>query len=278
MSIQINSLTYSYNRGLPGEIKALNGINLTIEPGEILSIVGKSGSGKSTLVKHINGLITPQCGSVTVDGITVGESKSELKKLRQKAGLVFQSPEDQIFAENVKAEISFAPRNFGFSEDEITKKVYSAMEALALDKEILERNPFTFSGGYKRKIAIASVLAYSPSYLILDEPTAGMDGEALREVSALLRAEKEKGRGIIHITHDIELALETSDRIAVMDKGSIIFCGAPAEAMEFLCSDRNNIIDIPDVLKISFDLREKKIIKELTHLPDKLAEMLGEKK
>lgn len=277
MSIQINSLSYSYNKGLPNEIKALNCINLTIEPGEILSIAGKSGSGKSTLVKHINGLITPQYGSVTVDGITAGENKTGLRKLREKVGLVFQYPEDQIFAESVKEEISFAPRNFGFSKEEITKKVYSAMEVLGLDREILERNPFTFSGGYKRKIAIASILAYSPSYLILDEPTAGMDGEALREVAAVLKSEKKKGRGIIHITHDIELALETSDRIAVMDKGAIVFCGTPAEAMEFLCSDKNNIIDIPDVLKISADLRKKKIIKELTHLPDKLAEMLGEK-
>ncbi|MEG1642462.1 MAG: ATP-binding cassette domain-containing protein [Synergistaceae bacterium] len=278
MSIYIENLTYAYDKGLPTETSVLHDVSLTVYSGEVLSIVGQTGSGKSTLAKHLNGLIFPQHGKITVDGIEINENCKKINEIRKKVGLVFQYPENQIFAETVKEELLFAPLNFGYTREEANKNINEIINIFKIDKIDLEKNPLTFSGGNKRKIAIASILAYSPKYIIFDEPTAGLDNDAIEDLLCVMKKEKENGVGIIHITHDIELALEISDRIVVLNQGKIVFQGEKNHLMEFLVSDENNILDIPPVLKLSKRLMEKGKISEITDNPYKLSKMIKDKR
>ena len=272
MSLIVRDLSFTYNPGLPTEAAALKNVSFTAEKGEILSIVGHTGSGKSTLAMHLNGLILPQHGEVTVEGMAIKKKSSDLRKIRQTVGLVFQYPEQQIFAETVMEEISFGPSNWGLSSDVLEARVYAAMEMIGLDRSLVSANPFMLSGGEKRRVAIASVLASDPDYLVLDEPAAGLDFNGLSELMSLLRSMSGRGICVIHITHDLELALEISDRILVLSEGALIASGSPSEISEIISNIDVKGLILPDILSLSYELKGKGLTVDITSDPHQLAE------
>jgi len=272
MSLTVNDLSYTYNRGLPTEAAALKGISFEAEKGEILSIVGHTGSGKSTLAMHLNGLIIPQSGEVSVDGMSIKKNSADLRKIRQAVGLVFQYPEQQIFAETVREEISFGPSNWGLSGDVLEERIFAAMDLIGLDRSFAPANPFMLSGGEKRRVAIASVLASDPDYLVLDEPSAGLDFNGLCELTSLLRAMSKNGKCVIHITHDLELALDISDRILIISDGDVTAFGSPLEISEILSDICVKGLILPDILSLSYELKKNGRINKITSDPFELAE------
>ncbi len=234
MIIKINNLSYIYGPNTPFEIKALDDINLEIEEGDFIGLIGHTGSGKSTLVQHLNGLMKPTSGDIFVDGINIVKKDANLKLLRQKVGLVFQYPEHQLFEETVYKDIAFGPKNLGLDKDEIHLRVKEAMEAVGLDYEDLkDRSPFELSGGQKRRVAIAGVIAMKPKVLVLDEPTAGLDphgrDEILGEVKELFQ---NGGITIILVSHSMEDVAKMVDRILVMHNGKIVMDGPTREVFK----------------------------------------------
>ena len=277
MPITVEGLSYKYNIGLPTEERALEDISFTAEEGKITSILGHTGSGKSTLAQHLNGLILPQQGRVAVDGLEV-RSGFGLREIRRAVGLVFQYPESQIFAETIEEELAFAPRNWGRSEDEIKKLVPEAMRMTGLDTSMLKSSPWNISGGQRRRVAIASVLAASPRYLVLDEPTAGLDSTAASGFISLLRGLAESGTGIVYITHDIETALAISDRILILEGGRRVSFERPADTAELLCRRRIKGLVLPELLDLALRLRTAGRISRLAWTPEDLSELLKEEK
>ena len=224
MLIDIKNLDYIYNPNTPFEKKALDNINLQINEGDFIGLIGHTGSGKSTLVQHLNGLMKPTLGKVIIDSINIVEKGASLREIRQKVGLVFQYPEHQLFEESVYKDIAFGPKNLGLKDDEIEKRVRNAMEVVGLDFELLkDRSPFELSGGQKRRVAIAGVIAMKPKVLVLDEPTAGLDpngrDEILDEIEALY---KKEGITIILVSHSMEDVARLVKRILVMDTGKLV--------------------------------------------------------
>lgn len=275
MSIEVKHLFHIYDEKMPTEWPALTDVTFSAESGEIVSIVGHTGSGKSTLAQHLNGLILPQRGEVMVNGIRAAAKTPELREIRSLVGLVFQYPEQQIFAESVEEEISFAPRNWGVTGSALTERVLSAVRSIGLDEALLPQNPFELSGGQKRRVAIASVLAADPKYLVLDEPTAGLDADGVAELVALLNGFRLEGRGIIHITHDIEIALNMSDKIIILADGRIFAQGTPGYVAKTLCRTRIEGLVTPDVLLLSSELYDAGRIPDITWDPWRLASMVG---
>lgn len=275
MSIIVQNLSHIYNPDLPTQWSALENISFTAERSAITSIVGHTGSGKSTLAQHLNGLFTPQSGKVIVGDISIEAKSPLLREVRSAVGLVFQYPEQQIFAETVREEVAFAPRNWGVSGEALEERVCMAMRAMGLEEDMLPRNPFELSGGQKRRVAIASVLAANPQYLVLDEPTAGLDAKGTRELMTLLRNCRSEGRCVVHITHDLELALSMSDKIIVLERGRLFAQGTPLEIAEKLCRESVKGLVLPDVLKLSIALRDAGRISEITWDAAQLAQMLG---
>ena len=256
MSIRVDSLGHVYHPGTPLETKALSGVDLTVEPGTWVAVVGQTGSGKSTLAQHLNALLLPTSGSVEVDGISTTAEASALRMVRRKVGLVFQYPEHQLFAESVLEEMAFGPRNWKFSEEDIRETTTRTMKLLGLPEELLTRSPFQLSGGQKRRLCIASVLAARPDYLVLDEPTAGMDAPGRRERLGLLKGLVKERIGIVHITHDLELALAMAERILVLEKGKTVFCGTPDSLMDELVERPIRGLCLPPILELVSGLRD----------------------
>lgn len=224
MIIDIKNLNFVYNPNTPFESKALNDVNISIEEGEFIGLIGHTGSGKSTLVQHLNGLIKPTSGEIIIDGTNISEKDVKLKTIRQKVGLVFQYPEYQLFEETVFKDIAFGPDNLGLDENEVHKRVKDAMEVVGLDFESLkDRSPFELSGGQKRRVAIAGVIAMKPKVLVLDEPTAGLDphgrDEILGEIQELF---KREGITIILVSHSMEDVAKLVERILVMHQGKVV--------------------------------------------------------
>jgi energy-coupling factor transport system ATP-binding protein len=256
MSIRVDSLGHVYHPGTPLETKALSGVDFTVEPGTWVAVVGQTGSGKSTLAQHLNALLLPTSGSVEVDGISTTAEASALRMVRRKVGLVFQYPEHQLFAESVLEEMAFGPRNWKFSEEDIRETTTRTMKLLGLPEELLTRSPFQLSGGQKRRLCIASVLAARPDYLVLDEPTAGMDAPGRRELLGLLKGLVKERIGIVHITHDLELALAMAERILVLEKGKTVFCGTPDSLMDELVERPIRGLCLPPILELVSGLRD----------------------
>lgn len=275
MSIEVKNLYHVYDEKMPTEWPALTDIAFSAEPGEIVSIVGHTGSGKSTLAQHLNGLIIPQRGEVVVDGISVAAKSQRLREVRRLVGLVFQYPEMQIFAESVEEEISFAPCNWGLIGEDLKTRVNQAVRSIGLDENLLPLNPFHLSGGQKRRVAIASVLAANPKYLVLDEPTAGLDANGSAELVTLIRNIRGNGHSVIHITHDLELALNISDRIIILAGGRIQAQGTPRQTAEYLCRTSVDGLVLPDILSLSFEMRGRGKVTDITWDPICLAEMIG---
>ena len=231
MSIEVKDLNYIYNAGMPGETVALRDVSFDVQDGEILGIIGHTGSGKSTLLQHLNGLIKPASGEVIVDGQCITDGKTKMTEVRRKVGLVFQYPEYQLFEETVAKDVAFGPKNLGMEEPEIEESVKNAVALVGLDyEEIKDMSPFELSGGMKRRVAIAGVIAMGPRILILDEPTAGLDPSAHRDILAMVRRiHDEMGIILIFVSHNMADIAELSDKVIVMSEGTIALSGTPKE-------------------------------------------------
>ncbi len=274
MSIKVDSLCHVYHPGTPLETRALSGVDLLADRGEWVAVVGQTGSGKSTLAQHLNALLLPTSGSVTIDGISTAVESVALREVRRKVGLVFQYPEHQLFAESVREEMAFGPKNWEFPEAEIKRVTIETMALLGLPLELLDRSPFQLSGGQKRRLCIASVLASRPDYLVLDEPTAGMDARGRQELLSLLKCLIKEGLGVVHITHDLELALALADRILVLEKGKTVFCGTPAGLMDELLDRSLRGLRLPPLLELVSGLRDYGYPIPYTVDPETLAALL----
>ncbi|NLD49009.1 MAG: energy-coupling factor transporter ATPase [Clostridiaceae bacterium] len=231
MSIQVKDLTYIYMKGTPFEKKALDNVNLQIEDGEIIGIIGHTGSGKSTLVQHFNGLLKPTSGSVFIDGADISIKGSEA--IRRRVGLVFQYPEHQLFEESVYKDIAFGLQKRGILKEESHSRVIEALRAVGLGEEILDKSPFELSGGQKRRVAIAGILVLEPSVLVLDEPTAGLDPKGRDEIFSLIKGlHRDKGMTVILVSHSMEDIAENVDRVLVMNSGKIQIDGSARTVFE----------------------------------------------
>ena len=231
MSISVRNLNYIYNPGMPGETVALSDVSFDVADGTILGIIGHTGSGKSTLLQHLNGLIKPTSGEVYIDGECITDGKVKMTDIRRKVGLVFQYPEYQLFEETVRKDVAFGPKNLGLNEEEQEARVKKAIGLVGLDyDEVKDVSPFELSGGMKRRAAIAGVIAMDPKILILDEPTAGLDPSAHREILAMVRRiHEEMGIILIFVSHNMADIAEMSDRVMVMSGGKVALEGTPAE-------------------------------------------------
>ena len=231
--IKIENLNYVYQQGMPSQMQALNNINIEIEDGDFVAIIGHTGSGKSTLIQHLNGLIKPSCGKIFINGEDLTDAKTDMKNIRRKVGLVFQYPENQLFEETVYKDIAFGPKNMGLDEEEIKKRVYEAAEIVNLDTELLEKSPFDLSGGQKRRVAIAGVLSMHPQILILDEPTAGLDPKGRDSLLQVLTSLHENLKmTIILVSHSMEDVARVAKKIIVMNKGSVYMHATVAEVFK----------------------------------------------
>jgi energy-coupling factor transport system ATP-binding protein len=231
MSIVLENVSYTYMPGTPYRREALRGIDLVIEPGEFLGIIGHTGSGKSTLVQHLNGLLRPTAGLVKVDGNDLNDKAAEKKRVRQRVGMVFQYPEHQLFEETIFDDVAFGPRNLGLATDEVTQRVESALERVGLPaSEYATRSPFRLSGGQMRRVAIAGVIALQPEYLILDEPSAGLDPRGRDEIfEQILQLYHSTGMAVVLVTHNMEDVARMAKRLIVLNRGRIEFDGRPAD-------------------------------------------------
>lgn len=230
MSIKINHLTQIYGQGTAFEKKALDDINLEIQDGEFIGLIGHTGSGKSTLIQHLNALLVPTSGEVLLNGENIYADKSKLKSIRQRVGLVFQYPEHQLFEMTVYKDVAYGPGNLGLSQEEIDKRVRSAFETVGLGEDIYDKSPFELSGGQKRRAAIAGVLAMEPEVLILDEPTAGLDPKGRDEILAAVKKMHDMRKiTVILVSHSMEDVAKLVDRIIVLSKGKTAIVGTPKE-------------------------------------------------
>lgn len=231
MSISVRDLTYVYNPKMPGETRALDGVSFDVADGTILGIIGHTGSGKSTLLQHLNGLLKPTSGDVYIGDVCITGGDVKMTDIRRRVGLVFQYPEYQLFEETVAKDVAFGPHNLGLSDEEIDKRVKEAIALVGLDfDEIGELSPFELSGGMKRRVAIAGVIAMEPEILILDEPTAGLDPAAHRDILSMIRRiHDEMNIILIFVSHNMADIAEMSDRVIVMSEGEIALEGTPAE-------------------------------------------------
>ncbi len=231
MSISVKNLNYIYNPGMPGETVALSDVSFDVADGTVLGIIGHTGSGKSTLLQTLNGLIKPTSGEIYIDGECITDGKAKMTEIRRKVGLVFQYPEYQLFEETVRKDVAFGPKNLGLDEAEQEARVKKAVGLVGLDyDEIKDLSPFELSGGMKRRVAIAGVIAMDPKILILDEPTAGLDPAAHRDILAMVkRIHEEMGIILIFVSHNMADIAEMSDRVMVMNGGKAVLAGTPAE-------------------------------------------------
>lgn len=223
MGIKVENLSYSYSGNRKGK-PALENVSLEIAKGEFAVISGAAGAGKSTLIKHFNGILHPENGRVTVDGL-----ETRTREVRRKVGMLFQHSQNQLFEETVYREVAFGPSNFGIRGEELDKRVHEALSLVHLDAGILDRSPFSLSGGEKRRVALAGILALRPAYLVLDEPTAGLDPEGRAKLLVRLQNIHEKGVGIVVVSHNLEEVLPFTQKVISMEEGRIMFTGSPEE-------------------------------------------------
>lgn len=259
MSIVIEHLNYVYMHGGPYETRALDDVSLTIHDGEFIGLIGHTGSGKSTLVQHLNGLILPTSGKITVDGMDLAEKGTDRRAIRRRVGLVFQYPENQLFEETVAKDIAFGPKNLGLGEEEIDRRVRTAMRRVALDYDKLaQRSVFELSGGQMRRVAIAGVLAMEPQTLVLDEPCAGLDPRGREEILGLISdLHRESGATIVMVSHSMDDVAALAERVIVMNHGKVAMDGTPREIFSRGEELRAIGLDVPQAVELAQKLREK---------------------
>ncbi|MCE9655422.1 energy-coupling factor transporter ATPase [Clostridium celatum] len=259
MSIKIENLTHIYMPKSPFEKKALDNVNLVIEDGEFLALIGHTGSGKSTLIQHLNGLLEPSSGRIVVDDVDITNKETKLTDIRKKIGLVFQYPEYQLFEETIEKDIAFGPTNLGLNEDEILRRVKISMEMVGLDYETYKDvSPFDLSGGQKRRVAIAGVIAMEPKVLILDEPTAGLDPKGRDDILDQIKILHQKYKmTIVLVSHSMEDVGKLAERIVVMNQGKIALLGKPEEIFKEVETLESIGLAVPQVTYLMRALREK---------------------
>ena len=303
MSISTKDLCYTYQSSF--DAHALKNVNLELEDHCFLALVGETGSGKSTLVQNLNGLLTPTSGEIKMGNYVIRvidskrqlidlslskeevnklrkkkrEKQFELKKLRKYAGLVFQFPEYQLFEESVLKDVMFGPKNFGIKDEEAKKLAIEALKSCNIDSSYFSRSPFELSGGEKRRVAIAGILALDPEVLVLDEPTAGLDPQGEKEMMALFEKIYESGKSVIIVTHNMDLVLKYARTVVVMSKGEVVKKGDPLEVFVDEELLKNVAIEPPYVIKVALALKEKGIDIDLTKVKDipSLAKEIGGK-
>ncbi len=261
MSIAIENLTYIYDKGTPYETKALDDVSLNIKTGEFIGLIGHTGSGKSTLIQHMNGLLKPTSGKIVIDDVDITAKGVKLIDMRKKVGLVFQYPEYQLFEETVEKDIAFGPNNLGWSEDIVREHVHEAIELVGLDKDLLQMSPFALSGGQKRRVAIAGVLAMNPKVFILDEPTAGLDPKGRDEIlEQIQNLHKTKNITVILVSHSMEDIAKIADRLIVMQGGKIDLQGAPKDVFSHAQRLENIGLGVPQMTKLmkSLNIKDKR--------------------
>lgn len=256
--IKTEGLTYTYSQGTPFEKTAVNNVSLEIEQGELVGIIGHTGSGKSTLIQHLNGLIKPTSGSVLVDGVNIWDKGVNLREIRFKVGLVFQYPEYQIFEETVYKDIAFGPKNMGLSEKETDERVRETAALVGLTNDLLKKSPFELSGGQKRRVAVAGVMAMRPKVLILDEPTAGLDPMGREMILFQIKEYREKtGSTVLLVSHSMEDMARFAEKILVMNKGEVFCFDTPPEVFKRADEIAGIGLDVPQITKIFSLLRAK---------------------
>lgn len=259
MSIKIENLTHIYMPKTPFEKKALDEVNLSIEDGEFVALIGHTGSGKSTLIQHLNGLLEPSSGKIIVDGIDITEKGVKLADIRKKVGLVFQYPEYQLFEETIEKDIAFGPANLGLNEDEILTRVKRAMKMVGLDYEKYKNvSPFELSGGQKRRVAIAGVIAMEPKVLILDEPTAGLDPKGREDILEQIKIlHDEYKMTIILVSHSMEDVGKLAERIIVMNHGKVALQGKPKDVFKEIDTLEEIGLGAPQVTYLMRELKRR---------------------
>lgn len=277
MPVEIKNLTHVYMKDTVFQHKALNDVSFTIEDGEFIGLIGHTGSGKSTLIQHLNALLKPSSGNIIIDGVDITAKGVSLKKIRQTVGLVFQYPEHQLFEETVFKDVAFGPLNLGLSKEEIERRVKEALTLVGLDYDKLKDvSPFELSGGQKRRVAIAGVLAMKPKVLILDEPTAGLDpkgrDEILGEIKRLHELQKIT---VVLVSHSMEDIAKLVDRIIVMSKGKVVLTDTPRNV--FMQTDMLKSIglDVPQVTHLVNELNKKGLgLKDCISVDEAYAELV----
>ena len=259
MSIIVRHLTHIYSKGLPGETVALDDVSFEVAGGECIGIIGHTGSGKSTLLQHMNGLLKPHSGEIIVSDMNIGDGSVKKVDISKNVGLVFQYPEYQLFEETVAKDVAFGPRNLGVSEDEISSIVRESIELLGLDYDaVAEKSPFELSGGQKRRVAIAGVLAMKPKVLILDEPTAGLDPASKHDMLEVIkRLRQERNLIVVFVSHNMKDIAELSDRIIVMNGGKLVMNGSPKEVFARASELKSMGLSVPPVTEILYEVSEK---------------------
>ena len=260
MSVIVKNLTHIYDEGMPFASKALDDISFEIKDNDFVGFIGHTGSGKSTLIQHLNGLLKPSSGQIIVNGFNITDKDLNLTEIRKRVGIVFQYPEYQLFEETVEKDIAFGPGNLGLDEAEISKRVKNSMEAVGLDYETYkDKSPFDLSGGQKRRVAIAGVIAMNPEVLILDEPTAGLDPGGRDEIFNLIKKlHRDNNITIILSSHSMDDMAKLAQTIIVMNHGKIEFMGTPREVFTSHADKLREIgLDVPQVLELATKLRNK---------------------
>ena len=260
MGIKVENIFYTYQKKASNSTHALDNVSLSINEGDFVAIVGETGSGKSTLAQTLNALIVPDQGEVKVDEFVVSYKNRKSKKMRQlrkHVGLVFQFPEYQLFEETVEKDVAFGVKNFGVNTEEALASAHKALRRVGLDETYYKRPPFELSGGERRKVAIAGILALNPDIIIFDEPTVGFDPASAKELMGLIVSMYKLGKTIIVITHDMDLVNEYAKKVFMMENGKVIFEGTPSEL--FIHAQNNDYLDIPKVIKLALSLKEKGI-------------------
>ena len=258
MSIELKNVTYTYSPGTAYEIHALKDINLSIPDGQFIGIIGHTGSGKSTLIQHLNGLLKPTSGKILYNGEDIWKDAKFTRQIRYHVGLVFQYPEYQLFEETVFRDIAFGPKNMGLSEAEIRARVLRAAGFVGIPEAELEKSPFDLSGGQKRRVAIAGVIAMEPEVLVLDEPTAGLDPAGCRQIQENLCAYREKtGATVIIVSHSMDDVARLAERILVFDKGHVVMDGTPEEVFSRPEELTGIGLDVPHATELAMALRRR---------------------
>lgn len=281
--IKTDNLTYVYSVGTPFEKTAIDNINLEIEEGELVGIIGHTGSGKSTLIQHFNGLLKPTSGKIFIDGKDIWESKASIRQARFTVGLVFQYPEHQIFEETVYKDIAFGPKNMGLSSDEIEQRVRETAFAVGISEDLLQKSPFELSGGQKRRVAIAGVMAMEPKILILDEPTAGLDPKGREKILNLIKAHHRRtGCTVIIVSHSMEDIARYANKILVMNKSKLFCYGDTAEVFKRADEISKMGLTVPQITRVINELKNRGIniedeVYTVKYAKDVLLKYLSEK-
>lgn len=286
MPIKYENVSFTYNAKTPFSYEALSDVSLDIIDGSFTAIVGKTGCGKSTLIQQLNGLLVPTSGEVIINDYVVAKSRKrrtkKIKELRKLVGLVFQFPEYQLFEETVEKDVAFGPKNFGASNEEALKSAHEALRLVGLDESFYKRSPFDLSGGERRRVAIAGILALNPNILVLDEPTAGLDPRGAREMMALFKGLHDNGTTVILVTHDMNIVLEYSDTVIVMEDGEVREITTPLEL--FNKENDRYSLETPLLYKFVKSLSDKgmtldiKMIKDIDSLAAAVALALRNKR